>query len=199
MKHSIAEAARIVSVTRKTFYKHIDKKGISVEKDGNDSPVIDASELIRVYGDQCNFEYNKQPAVNGKGTQPSPNVSSEQQGATISESVAVTQKELELVKAQLATERENFEEQIDYLRGKLDDSDSEARKLTALLTDQREREDRAGAWQKSFKSLEARLANQEKAGREYKEERQKILKQNQALKKALTDEKNKTVWNKLFG
>lgn len=197
MKHSISEAARIVGVTRKTFYKHIDKKSISVEKDDNDMPVIDASELVRVYGDQCDFEYDKKDKDTGqdtnKGKQESTAVSSEK------DDDAVLKKEIELIRAQLSSERESFEEQIDYLRKKLDDSDSETRKLTAMITDQRSQTDKSERWQKSLKALESRIANQEKVAREHKEERHKILRQNQALKKALSQEKNKSFFQKLFG
>ncbi len=56
MKYSISKAAKIAGITRKTLYKHIEKKPISVEKDDNGRPIIDASELIRVYGDKCKFD-----------------------------------------------------------------------------------------------------------------------------------------------
>ena len=194
MKHSISEAARIVGVTRKTFYKHIDKKSISVEKDDNDNPVIDASELIRVYGDQCNFEYDKDTQSRGASTQIDTALPMQS-----TESLAIVQKELELLQKQRSDEKDALEEQIDYLRQKLDESTSEQRKLTALLTDQREKEDKGQAWEKSLKALEARIANQEKAARAQNEERQKILQQNRALKAALSKEKNKTVWQRLFG
>ncbi len=50
-KLNITQAAKRVGVSRQTFYRHIEKKGISVTKDDNDQKVIDESELFRVYGD----------------------------------------------------------------------------------------------------------------------------------------------------
>ena len=51
-KVSITQAAKLVGVTRSTMHKHIDKKGITVDRDEEGkNPKIDVSELIRVYGD----------------------------------------------------------------------------------------------------------------------------------------------------
>ncbi len=93
MKYSISEASRIVGITRKTLYKHIKKKPISVEKDENEKPIIDASELVRVYGDQCRFDNEEGNKETGKNTQGSTEVSS-----TEAIEAAVTQKELEMLR-----------------------------------------------------------------------------------------------------
>ncbi len=194
MKYSISEASRIVGVTRKTLYKHIEKKPISVDKDENDRPIIDASELVRVYGDRCRFNNEEVSNKAGEGIQPSTEVS-------IPDAIgaAVTQKELEMLKSQMSSERNTFEEQIDYLRTKLDEANSETKKLTALITDQTTKDVRAGEWEKSFKALEARLANQETASKEIKEREEKILRQNKALKNALQEERSRGFFKKLFG
>lgn len=50
-KHSISEAARLAGVSRSHFYKKFIRPGvISVEKDKDDNPVIDTSEIVRVFG-----------------------------------------------------------------------------------------------------------------------------------------------------
>ena len=51
-------------------------------------------------------------------------------------------------------------------------------------------------WKSAIQGLEGRIANQED---EHKKERDKILRQAQALKKALDAEKNKSFFQKLFG
>ena len=56
MKYTVSEAAKIIGATRQTMYRHIEAKGISVEKDENGNQLIDASELMRVYGDKVNFD-----------------------------------------------------------------------------------------------------------------------------------------------
>lgn len=50
-KLNLTQAAKRVGVSRQTFYRHIDKKRISVSKDEEGRKVIDESELFRVYGD----------------------------------------------------------------------------------------------------------------------------------------------------
>jgi hypothetical protein len=194
MKYSISEASRIVGITRKTLYKHIEKKPISVDKDENDRPIIDASELVRVYGDRCRFNNEEGGKKADEGIQSSTEVSNQD-----AIEVAVTQKELEMLRVQMSSEKNTFEEQIDYLRTKLDEANSETKKLTALITDQTTKENRVGEWEKSFKALEARLANQEKAEKIRTEREEKILRQNKALRKALQEEQNKGLFKKVFG
>lgn len=201
MKYSISEASRVVGVTRKTLYKHIDKKPITVEKDNNDRPVIDASELIRVYGDQCKFDFDSGSDDTEKSKHQSTEVSNSK-----STEIAVIKKELELVRGQFRSEKENFEEQIDYLRKKLDEANGESRKLTAQITDQREKVDRTEEWDRAIKALEERIANQEKIAKQKEEREEKLRREQVALKKALEAEKkkleaekNKSVWKKLFG
>ncbi len=99
----------------------------------------------------------------------------------------------------MSSERDTLEEQIDYLRTKLDDANIETRKLTALITDQNKKESGVGDWEKSIKALEARLANQEKAEKEREEREEKILRQNKILRKALKEEQSRGLFKKLFG
>ena len=192
MKYNITQAAAIAQVTRKTFRSHIKKKGITVEKDDNGNPQVDASELARVYGDQCKF-----PNLNGEKTIPiSEKIFTEIPVKEVAE-MALIKKELELVKKQLDTQRDDFEKQIDYLQAKLDDADIHTRKLTAILTDQRsEKEKQETSWEQSMKALEHRVSNQAK---ETAEKQRKILQQNRRLQKALFEERNKSIWQRLFG
>lgn len=197
MKYSISESARIVGITRKTLYKHIDKKPISTEKDSNGKPVIDASELIRVYGDQCKFNITDVNKDTEKGTQKSSSVSTSD-----SIEMAVTKKELELLKSQMASEKDSLEEQIDYLRKKLDESTSESRKLTALITDQSQ-DNKADDWQKSLKMLEQRISNQEESAKieqeKAEEENKKLRDDLKKEKEALAEEQEKGFWKRLLG
>lgn len=51
-KVSVLIAAKMVGVSRATFYRHIDEKSISTEQDDNGNKVIDIAELVRVYGNK---------------------------------------------------------------------------------------------------------------------------------------------------
>ena len=56
MKYTVIQAAKITGKARQTIYRHIESKPISVTLDDDGNQYIDASELIRVYGDNLNFE-----------------------------------------------------------------------------------------------------------------------------------------------
>ena len=55
-----------------------------------------------------------------------------------------------MLRAQMSSEGDAFDEQINYLRTKLDESNSETKKLTALITDQTTKENMAGEWEKAI-------------------------------------------------
>lgn len=78
MKYPVSQAAKIVGVTRQTLYRHIKSKSISTEIDETGAQVIEASELIRIYGDKLDFGFDQQ-----KTTQPAPSAAS--QDATMAE------------------------------------------------------------------------------------------------------------------
>jgi hypothetical protein len=208
MKYSISESARIAGYSRKTFYKHIEKKPISTEQDMNGNRVIDASELIRVYGSQCDFD---RASVEEKAAPKEIEPEKQEQEAVpmllSSTQAAVAHKELEMLRSQMEEERGRYDEQIEYLRDKLDEANAESRKLTALLTDQSSEQSKRGdEWQSAIAAMERRLANQERASVKNAERRKKsarrqqqVLSENEKLKKALKKEREKTFWQRLFG
>lgn len=51
MKLNHSQAAKAVGISRKTLYAHVEKGKVSQEKDGDNNPVYDLSELMRVYPD----------------------------------------------------------------------------------------------------------------------------------------------------
>ena len=55
MKYTVIQAAKITGKSRQTIYRHIDAKPISVTQDDDGNQLIDASELIRVYGNDINL------------------------------------------------------------------------------------------------------------------------------------------------
>ena len=61
---NISQAAEMVGVTRATFYRHIEKKGISVTKDDDGNPLVDVAELTRVYGHRVKPLDNKNDTPN---------------------------------------------------------------------------------------------------------------------------------------
>ena len=96
-------------------------------------------------------------------------------------------------------ERDSLEQQNETLTSSLKKAQETAHNVTLLLENNVTNKDNGNDWQKSMKAVESRISNQEKKSKEEKELTNKILRQNQALKKALDAEKNKSIWQKLFG
>lgn len=47
---NLSQAAQAAGITRRTLYNHIKQGKVTVSRDGKNNPVVDVSELIRVYG-----------------------------------------------------------------------------------------------------------------------------------------------------
>ena len=180
MKYSKSEAARRVGYNRKTLDKHIKTKGITVEQDLNGNPQIDASELIRVYGDRFRPEGT---------TQQTP-----EEGATNTPTVPTPNAEIQV--AVLKKEVELLEQQRDQFKNLYEEERAERQGSLKQLTDQREKQN---AWEKSFEELRTQIAEQDRTAQQdldaFKEEtEQKLLR----YRRALIAERNKSVWGRLF-
>ena len=204
-KHSISAAHRITGKSRTTISSHMKSGKLSYEENQDGEKVIDASELIRVYGEQCNFDQ-----VNTEANKPEKKISIAQSNdQTVQSDLLLAKQKID----SLNEKADSYKEEIEYLRERLDKSDktvSDIAQLTKLITDQRDKDNSAGDWKKSIKALEDRIANQEKAAQkkadtldkekeELKaqlEEKEKRLKEEQA---ALELEKSKSFLHKLFG
>jgi len=130
MKVDKSTAAKMVNLGRTAFYKHIKSKPISVSPDGK----IDVAELIRVYGNE-NVRSHEQIKASSRTTK--------EQGGTLMDTSVMEEnvrlkKELELLTTERRRERDQFSEEIENLRSNLKDSMDQNKKLTLLVTDQRE-------------------------------------------------------------
>lgn len=59
---NLTQAAKAAGVTRRTLYNHISQGKVTASRDEKNNPVIDVSELIRVYGN-VNLPVKKIPTV----------------------------------------------------------------------------------------------------------------------------------------
>jgi len=184
----------MVGVTRATFYRHIEKKGITVGEDADGNPQVDVSELIRVYGDRVKADTNSEQSRTDLNAQA-------KQVETVLDTaeIAALKKQVELLELSQKREREILEGQIEHLKETLEKSQESQSRLTILLEDKSKKEEGEEQWKSSMNALEARIANQEEAAQQDKLRAQRAIKQNRALKKALEQEQNKTFWQKLFG
>lgn len=169
---SISKAAEMVGVTRATLYRHIEKKGISVQKDEDNNPKIDISELMRVYGDK--ITPLEQLNTREEDRDGRDNTTSEQPN------LLDIKTELEVLKERLRNaaqergrteeerkrERDQFTEQIEMFTKRLEASEEQQKRLTLLLTDQREeKEGRGGEQNKKLQALEATVEELKKQNR----------------------------------
>ena len=128
MQVSLSEAAKMVGITRSTLYAHIKEKGISVIDAKTKRPKIDASELVRVYGDKV------KPLDQVTASRASKSAQEEQSLAT---EVAVLRERLKTADIERERERRQLSEQIENLQELLKKEQDVVGKVTAQLTDQR--------------------------------------------------------------
>lgn len=179
-QYTISQASRITGKSRTTISSHIRSGKLSSETIAGGKKLIDASELIRVYGDVCDFEVAD--SSNEKPHQAA--------AATTSETL-----QLKTLKEERKREQQQLEDQIEHLKDALKLSQEGHNKATLLLE---HHTSGGGGWEQSLKALEHRMANQEQLVKDEQEKHKKIIRQNKMLKQALSDEKNKTFWQRLF-
>jgi len=189
MEVTMKEAEKLVPVSRTTLYN--DKKAgvFSVKKNAKSRTVIDIAELQRVYGD-LNVDTGQSTKVQLDENEQSSNQNGE---------VEALKKQVMLLENANKRESEILEDQIEHLKETLSKAQDGHNRATLLLENNTKDKNEDKDWGKSMKAMEARISNQEKSVKEEKELAQKILRQNQALKKALDTERNKSIWKKLFG
>ena len=149
-KYSISDAHRITGKSRTTITKHIAAGKLSCEEDEQGNNLIDASELMRVYNDECDFS-----RARGDG----------EALAEVAGVVQGVQPVLSTLKAQLdkevaerERERAQLQRQIDNLQDALKLAQEGQNKAMLLLE---HRSSGGGEWEKAIKALEERIANQE--------------------------------------
>ena len=179
MQVSISKAADMVGITRATFYRHIEKKGISIGKDEDGNPKVDVSELIRIYGER----------VKGAETQKSQKAQNDNHTETVRNRAPAMSEQIEVLQQERTRERQQLTAQIETLKASLQDAQAQQKQLTSLLNDQIKKNDNnatgAGSQKGRVKALEKTV---------------KVLRtQNRRIIHAIQKDKSKGFWEKLFG
>ena len=182
---TISEINRITGKSRTTITKHIKQGKLSATQNEDDQKLVEAAELIRVYGDECDFE------------NASPNT------PKIPSSKKVTlgggdhlQEALEKEREERARERRHFEDQIENLQDSLKTAQEGHNRATLLLENH---SSGGGTLEKALDELAKRVDRQDLTLQEEKELITRLKKQNVRLKRAVIAERQKSVWEKLFG
>ena len=195
-KYTIAAANRITGKSRTTISKHISSGALSVEVTSDGKKLIDASELLRVYGDACNFDREEGRVVSSKSN---------------SEKASIGGNELQLVKAQLESqigerknERDLYIAQIENLQDSLAKAQDGHNRATLLLEHHSKK---GGDWEQALQAMEEKLANkmaheitnqQEQAQSEMQKLKDEAAKREERLKRALEAERKKPLWKKIW-
>jgi len=177
-KFSISAAARIIGKTRSTVRRHVEAGQLSVEIDNSGKKQIDASELSRVYGDQCRFQRAE------KGATPSDTKRVETTGNSTDSAVKAVQEQL----------IEQYVAQVDHLKEALSKAQDGQNRVSMLLENQ---SSETTAWQRQLDAMTEKLSNQTRT--EIQELRRRHDDELKKIKRALYKERNKTIWRKLFG
>jgi peptidoglycan hydrolase CwlO-like protein len=185
-KYSISAASRITGKSRTTIAKHLKEGKLSSEDDGAGARVIDASELIRVYGDACRFD-----AEEGARDPSSPKAADGRGDQSGQPDLPNVQRQLDDQIKERERERQQFQQQIEHLKDALKLAQEGQNKAMLLLEHGKAG---GGEWEQKIKALEARIANQEEGATKAKAELAV-----QAKRDALKEIKDKPWWQIAFG
>ena len=129
---NLSQAAQAAGITRRTLYNHVKQGKVTVSRDGKNNPVVDVSELIRVYGN-VNLPEKQIPSVSHReNTQK--NFPHEQFQVMQKELADLRQAVTLMLEDKIAREEER--RQHDDERRKLQ---AEVDRLTAELTQKKKR------------------------------------------------------------
>lgn len=133
MKHSARQLAIVLGVQPSTITRDIKKGRLAANKNEKGEYEIDASEIVRVYPDRVKVDDAGNIAAKAKMHDEATPDATDATDATVAK--AVIQARLDAAERLL----HDREQTIGDLRQRLDAEAEERRKLTALLTDKREK------------------------------------------------------------
>ena len=193
MNISPAEASRRYNISKPTLYSDMKDGKLSFTVDDRKRRKINIAELDRLYEKRAG---NKDNSSKNDVKKDSSNTESNVKDDTYN--VGRLEQEVKYLKQEIQNrqlETEKWQEAFDKAQATAD-------KITTLLEDRShisKQNNNKEEWKISIKALENRITNQESKTKEEQERAHKILRQNQALKKALKEEKSKSFFKKLFG
>ncbi len=180
-----SEAARITGKARNTIAAHLKSGKLSSVCDRDGNVLIDHMELIRVYGDECDFSRVEPYTETKPDSPPSSNID---QASTAQ--LHTAEQLLEAQKEERQRERDRMQCEIDRLEQMLERSEERQNKITLLLED---RTRGIGDWEQSFQSLQRKVDTQQQ---KLLQDRKKLHQQALQYKQAYELERDKSAWNR---
>ena len=142
-KISIAEALKLVDVSKTTLYRDLKENKLSSTTNAKGKKVIDTAELKRFYGQL------KSPSVNGAGNNGNLESDNSEHNGTVDGSptvIAVLEDQVAVLKSQLECEREEKVKLLDMLA-----MEQEKTKLLMLLQAEAEPVKKKRSWLGDFR------------------------------------------------
>jgi len=183
-KYTITAAHRITGKSRTTLQRHLKSGKLSCTEDHDGNRLIDASELIRVYGDACDFPHEEQATAN-------PEKREQGSSDSLHHRLESVQQRMDTLDEERRRERQQLQSQIDHLQEALCLAQEGHNKATLLLESHTPG---GGDWKTSIQSLETKISNQQATF----ENRISAL-QKDARLKAIEEIKDKPWWQVVFG
>ena len=189
MKLTLGKASKEAGISKTAISNAIKSGRLSAKKTDTGSYEIDPAELFRVYPPKPDNETERLTTLDLKGNGATGVIEQVLTARLTGQEKLLKEKDKQIER--LIREHEQLEE-------RLIESAEQQKRLTLLLTDQSE-EGKAADWQKSFRTLEERIANQEnKAQKEIAEVKKKAHTQVTRYRQELEQERSKPFWQKLF-
>jgi len=171
---NISAVHRLTGKARSTISNHMKAGKVSYILDDDGNKLIEASEIVRVYGDVLELD--------GDGKMTTKTDRSEKKSEVKNDASEHSQAMLELEKLERDRERKQLQETIENLRTDLEKSQDRESRATLLLENQSSESDR---WLKQMAEIEKRIANQELETKRYR--------------RALIEDRNRGFWKRLLG
>lgn len=134
MSYTLGEAAKAVGFSKPTLSRAIKKGNLSAKKLADGSYQIDPSELERWKDANGHRNTQKMQIKTPKETPETPS-----QNSMLQAEVEALRQQVEAMGGERERERAQLSDQIEDLRTRLTKADEERTKLTAILTDQRDK------------------------------------------------------------
>jgi hypothetical protein len=148
-KYSITAAHRITGKSRTTIQKHIKQGRVSVTEGPDGAKLIDASELIRVYGGDCDFSREEGAHTPDQHRPIAPSWPPTELNAL--------REKLDFLSEERRREREQLQSQIEHLQESLKLAQEGHNRATLLL----ENRSGGGEWRETFLKFKRQVEQRE--------------------------------------
>lgn len=180
---------------RATIRRHLKDGTLSCETDKDGNRVIDASELMRVYKDDCDFDREE-----GVGQRNRTKRIEKPEPTDIKDLKTQYEARIE----QFVATIERLEKELDQAHERDRESQESYKQSLRLLEDHSAKTASSEDWKAAIAVMETKLANHQEETKRHSEQRIAELEETHKrrlarMRQELDSERNKSFWQKIFG